>query len=249
MKSGVGSSKYRKYVYRDQFRFLSKLINKRQTDDSLLVDNVEEYQVTRGEQNRDYMNNLSQETPFRKPRTQQCGNWKRKLDEFELRIMKALEEGNWPNRHLSFFKGIIPSLQNFNEEETLELQMGVLQLIANIKHRKPSNVSSQPLLMDNQPFHTSSRVGGNNPLLVYGSTMNSHHSNITKVQPPAVETGMVPLTAGHEPAMQKPCLAPRTPNQTGQHSQRQTGTTSSTDRAFTVRTPSPSLSVTSNHTD
>jgi hypothetical protein len=46
--------------------------------------------------------------------------------------MKALEEGNQPNRHLSFFEGIIPSLQNFNEEETFEFQMGVLQLIANL---------------------------------------------------------------------------------------------------------------------
>jgi len=84
--------------------------------------------------NRDDTNNFSQETPSGKPRTQQCGKRKRNPDEFELRIMKTLEEGNQPNRHLSFFKGIIPSLQNFNEEETLEFQMGVLQLIANIKH-------------------------------------------------------------------------------------------------------------------
>ena len=74
--------------------------------------------------------------------------------------MKALEEGIQPNRHLSLFKGIIPSLQNFKEEEALEFQMGVLQLIANIKHRKPSNFSSQPLPVYNQPFHTSSHVGG-----------------------------------------------------------------------------------------
>jgi hypothetical protein len=67
-----------------------------------------------------------------KPRTQQCGKRKRNPDEFELRILKAMEEGNRPNRHLSFFKDIIPSLQNFNKEETLEFQMGVLQLIASI---------------------------------------------------------------------------------------------------------------------
>jgi len=91
---------------------------------------------------------------------QQCGKRKRNPDEFELRIMKALEERTQPNRHLSFFKGIIPSLQNLNEEETLVFQMGVLQLIANIKHRKPSNFSSQPLPVYNQPFHTSSYVGG-----------------------------------------------------------------------------------------
>jgi hypothetical protein len=105
------------------------------------MDNMEESQITTIEQNRD-MNNFSQETSFRKPRTQQCGKRKRNPDDFELRIMKALEEGNQPNRHMSFFKGIIPSLQYFNLEETLDFQMGVLQLIANIKHRKPSDFSS-----------------------------------------------------------------------------------------------------------
>jgi hypothetical protein len=56
-------------------------------------------------------------------------------------MMKALEERNQPNRHLLFFKGIIPSLHNFDEEETLEFQMGVLQLLENIKHRKHSKFS------------------------------------------------------------------------------------------------------------
>ena len=115
-------------VYSDQLRFLSKLIDKRQTADSLMVDNREKTQVTTAEQNRDNMSNFSQETPSRKPRTQQCGKRKRHSDEFELRIMKTMEEGNQPNRHLSFFKVIITSLQNFNEEETLEFQMGVLHL-------------------------------------------------------------------------------------------------------------------------
>jgi hypothetical protein len=126
--------------------------------------------------------------------------------------------------------------------------MGVLQLIANIKHQKPSNFSSQPLLVYNQPFHTSSYAGGNNPLLVYASTMNPHHSNMTKVQQLAADTGMVPRTAGQEPAMHSPFLSLPKRNQYDQYSQRQTGTSSSTDRDFTVHTPSPSLSVTSNHT-
>jgi len=151
--------------------------------------------------------------------------------------MKALEEGNKLNQHLSFFKGIIPSLQNFNEEKTVEFQMGVLLLIANIKHRKPRNFSSQPLSVFNEPLHTSSYVGRNNPLLVYASTPNRHYSNITKVQPLAVDTGMVPRTARQEPAMHNPSLSPPTPNQYGQYSQGQTGASSSTDRDFTVHTP------------
>jgi hypothetical protein len=81
---------------------------------------MEESQVTTAEQNRDDMNNFSRETPSRKPRTQQCGKRKRNPDEFELRIMKVLKEGNQPNRQLSFFKGIILSLQNFKKEETLD---------------------------------------------------------------------------------------------------------------------------------
>ena len=151
-------------MYSDQLRFLSKLINERQTADSLSVDNMEGSEVTTAEQNRDDMNSFSQGTPSRK--TQQCGKRKRNPDEFELRIMKALEEGNQPNRHLSFFTDIIPSLQNMKEEESFEFQMGVLQLIANIKHRKPRYFCSKPLPMYNQPFQTSSHVGRNNPLLV-----------------------------------------------------------------------------------
>jgi len=43
-KSGAGSSKARKYVYSDQFRFRSKLINERQTADTFSVGNMEESQ-------------------------------------------------------------------------------------------------------------------------------------------------------------------------------------------------------------
>jgi hypothetical protein len=82
-----------------------------------------------------------------------------KPNEFELKIIKALEEGNQPNLHLSFIKSIIPFLQNFNKHKTLEFQIVVLQLIAHIKHRKLSNFPSQALPVYNQPFYASSHVG------------------------------------------------------------------------------------------
>jgi len=41
----VGCSKARKYAYNDQLRFLSKLINERQTADSLSVDDMEKSSV------------------------------------------------------------------------------------------------------------------------------------------------------------------------------------------------------------
>ena len=42
----AGSSDARKFVYSDQLRFLSELIDERQTADSLLADNMEGSQVT-----------------------------------------------------------------------------------------------------------------------------------------------------------------------------------------------------------
>jgi len=142
---------------------------------------------------------------------------KRKPNEFEIRIIKTLEEGNQPKPDLLFYKAIKTSLQNFNEEETLKFQMAVLQLLALIKHRKPSNFSSQPLPMYNQPFHTSSHVGRNNPLIVYASATNPHHSNITAVQLLAVDTVMMPRTVRQEPATRNPPLSPPIPNQYGQY--------------------------------
>jgi phenylalanyl-tRNA synthetase alpha subunit len=68
-KSSAGSSKARKYVYSDQLTFLSKLMDERQTADSVSVDIMEESQVTTDERNGDDLN-FSQETPSRKSRTQ-----------------------------------------------------------------------------------------------------------------------------------------------------------------------------------
>jgi len=47
MKFGAGSSKTRKYVCSYQLIFKPKLINERQTTNTLFVDNMEESQVTK----------------------------------------------------------------------------------------------------------------------------------------------------------------------------------------------------------
>jgi hypothetical protein len=59
---------------------------------------------------------------------------KRKVDEVELRMLKALEsEQQEPNRHLSLFEGILPSTQHFDEDQTTEFQLGVLNVIKTLK--------------------------------------------------------------------------------------------------------------------
>lgn len=58
------------------------------------------------------------------------------MDAVELEIIAALKEK--PNRHLSFFKGILPSLEDFDELDidTLDFQMEVLKVIKKIRERK-----------------------------------------------------------------------------------------------------------------
>lgn len=56
------------------------------------------------------------------------------MDAVELEMIAALKEK--PNRHLSFFKGILPSLEDFDELETLDFQMEVLKVIKKVRERK-----------------------------------------------------------------------------------------------------------------
>lgn len=56
---------------------------------------------------------------------------KRKLDGIEQKILDTLEAPE--NRHICFFKGIIPSLENLNEEQILQFQMGVLNVLKNVR--------------------------------------------------------------------------------------------------------------------
>jgi len=106
------------------------------------------------------------------------------------------------------------------------------------------DINSDKYAAITQPFHTSSHVEGNNPLLMFASTMNPHHLNITKVQPLAVDTRMVPRAAGQGPAMHNPSRVTSNAKPIWP-----VLTTTDTDRDYTVHIPSPSLSVTSNHTD
>ncbi|CAL1272861.1 unnamed protein product [Larinioides sclopetarius] len=70
-------------------------------------------------------------------------NKRKWLDESELQNSKV-HESEKSDRHLSFFKGIIPSLGEFNEREILKFQMGVLQLIGNIKDLRNRASHAQP---------------------------------------------------------------------------------------------------------
>lgn len=53
------------------------------------------------------------------------------MDDFEKETLKALEEPE--NRHMSFFKSILPSLQQFTDLQTITFQSRVLQMISEMR--------------------------------------------------------------------------------------------------------------------
>lgn len=60
---------------------------------------------------------------------------KRKADSMKLELTSDPLKRN-PNRHTSFFNGIIPSLELFDDDEVVEFQLKVLQVVSEIKKRK-----------------------------------------------------------------------------------------------------------------
>ncbi|PSN44813.1 hypothetical protein C0J52_25710 [Blattella germanica] len=71
---------------------------------------------------------------------------KRKSDlknELAVKMMKYLDHEittsknvQLENRHMSFFKGLVPSLCSLSDDETLEFQSGVISVLQNIKSKK-----------------------------------------------------------------------------------------------------------------
>lgn len=88
---------------------------------------------------------------FKTPGPRKC-----KLDSVELQMIEIFKEK--PDRHLSFFNGIIPSLNTFDDDEILEFQMEVLRTITSIKKRKRL-LSSQSAAVIRPPH--SSHEGNN----------------------------------------------------------------------------------------
>lgn len=64
------------------------------------------------------------------------------MDEFEREGLKLLKEPD--NRHMSFFRAILPSIQEFSDRETLRFQSKVIQIIDEMRYGQTSSYVSGP---------------------------------------------------------------------------------------------------------
>ncbi|CAK1584235.1 unnamed protein product [Parnassius mnemosyne] len=79
------------------------------------------------------------------------------MDDFEKEALKALEEPE--NRHMLFFKSILPSIQQFTDLQTITFQSRVLQMISEMRYGETiqpwHRQTPQPYGSDQGYGHTS----------------------------------------------------------------------------------------------
>ncbi|CAG4969036.1 unnamed protein product [Parnassius apollo] len=110
----AGAAKIKEYHLNKQLQFLKK-VSQNATDSSLCV------------AEGDIENEITALPRYKSQPRKRKADDKDDIEEDLLAILKTPE-----NRHLHFFKGILPSLQSLNENQTLIFQSRVLQILTDI---------------------------------------------------------------------------------------------------------------------
>jgi hypothetical protein len=147
MKSGNARQPTKSYIYGEQLKFLKKTVLPHDTDDSFpdsgKCAQMQEVSGDSDNENGQVSNNsniaegvASDSASFKKPEQQKRN--KRKADPVELELLSIIKKND---RHSSFFAGIIPSLETFDDDDVVEFQLKVLQIVSDIKKRKKMIIS------------------------------------------------------------------------------------------------------------
>lgn len=132
-KSGSGAKKTQKYIYDDQLQFLKKNLPIENTSSTLTSSATTEQTTTTTNTIASTSDAFATPTT---PVSSQASAKKKKKDDADKVLIELLSQRE--DRHLSFFRGILPSLQNFNEAKTRQLQIAVLQIIDNLDNNVPA---------------------------------------------------------------------------------------------------------------
>lgn len=159
-KSGAGASKLRKYIYHEALQFLEKVRVHAETTSNIPgeipIQGEGQQDDTVDESGVDSLN--TEQTTNTVPNTvnKPCNvvsKKRKKMDDFELRMLKVVETPQQDgDRHLSFFKGIIPSITKFSEPQIVEFQLGVLQLVQKMQETTPPTQVPHNIVHYQQPL-------------------------------------------------------------------------------------------------
>lgn len=190
-KSGSGAKKNKKYVFNDQMQFLNKLYHVRDTTDSLDENRGDNSEVL-VEDDIDDPEPPAVDgrpaNPFPMVRTPAAKRKHKKQDEFELKLLKALEPKRTCSK-MSFLQSLMPHLEKYNENEFLQFQMGVLKVVEQINMQKQGlfmPIQNQTVLNHPNPQPHSQQISS-----YYFPNFNQPGTS-TQVQPIAVQQNSYP---------------------------------------------------------
>lgn len=190
-RSGSSAKPSRLYLYHNQMGFLKKIMDSKTAQESAEDGPIEQNEGPHQTDERE--KNLFNEEPANQPSISGTQK-KRKSDpshELDAKMLKFIDHQiqtprNEENRHLSFFKGLLPSMASLNEDQTLEFQAGVISLLQNIKKK-----TSQYAYNNQHNLQTPTPMQHNYPWPNYEyysqlpQQRQTHFQNLTVHQPTA----------------------------------------------------------------
>lgn len=136
-RSGIKPAK--PYIYSKKCSFLQSVLQHKETITNVTTENSNtesEYNFQTNEESEinsiknDVTKNVTSRILKRPTNTDTYTPIEAKMIKF---MDSFSQEPKVTNRHLSFFNGILPTLDNFDDNEAIEFQMGVLHLLKRIK--------------------------------------------------------------------------------------------------------------------
>lgn len=105
-----------------------------------------------------------------------------------MRIIKLLDEKDEPYSKMTFLQSLLPHLQQFDSQDYLRFQMGVLKVIENInENKKKKHFATSSNFAPYQPFF----INTSNPTEYHPRQLfdTPNHSNVYLSQPYTSTTG------------------------------------------------------------
>jgi len=168
----------KKYVYFDQLQFLRKIYVERPTSNSLEPEprNDPENEEDDIEPQMQVSGNVS-DISMEKTSNPQKGRKNKSQNDIDLRIIKLLEEKDQPCNKMAFLQILLPHLQQFDNQDYLLFQMGVLKVIENINESKKEKHFTTS---SNSAPYQQLYVNTSNPRQLFNTP---NHSNVFLSQP------------------------------------------------------------------
>lgn len=183
----------KKYVYFDQLQFLRKLYVERPTSNSLKPEprnnpeNEKENDIEPQQQASGNVSDISRE----KTSNPRKGRKNKYQNDINLRIIQLLEEKEQPCNKMAFLQSLLPHLQQFDNQDYLQFQMGVLKVIENINESKKEKhfATSSNFAPYQQMFVNTSNPTQYHPRQLFNTP---NHSNVFLSQPYSTENQQIP---------------------------------------------------------